>query len=76
MKVDPDGVVYIGEGGLGVGQRTPKTDRWYLKDTAEQCGSEHHVHLITFYADRLEVRVIQLGGEVFDEFALKPRQRR
>ena len=36
MKIDPAGVVYIGEGGLGVGQRTPKTHRWYLQPTAEQ----------------------------------------
>ena len=73
-KVDPAGVVYIGEGGLGVGQRTPKTGRWYLQDTADQCGSAHHVHLLSFHPDRLEVRVIQVGGEVFDEFTLKPRK--
>ena len=73
-KFDPTGVVYIGEGGLGVGQRTPKTNRWFLQPTAEQCGSAHHVHLLTFSEDRLNVRVIQLGGEVFDEFDLKPRQ--
>ncbi|QDU59048.1 fibronectin type III domain-containing protein [Aeoliella mucimassa] len=73
-KIDAEGVVYIGEGGLGVGQRTPKTGRWFLQETAEHCGSDHHLHLITFYDDRMEVRVITMAGEVFDEFTLKPHQ--
>ena len=74
VKVDPEGVVYIGEGGLGVGQRTPKTGRWYLQDTAEHCGSGHHLQLLTFYKDHLDVKVILLGGEVFDEFTLHPHK--
>lgn len=73
LKVDPAGVVYIGEGGLGVGQRTPKTHRWYLQDTAEQCGSAHHVHLLTFDRKELNCRVIELGGKVFDEFTLEAK---
>lgn len=73
VKVDPEGVVYIGEGGLGVGQRTPKTNRWYLQDTAEHCGSAHHVHLLTFRKEGLDGKVIKLDGEVFDEFTIEPR---
>lgn len=73
MKVDPEGVVYIGEGGLGVGQRTPKTGRWYLQDTAEHCGAAHHLHLLTFRPNRFDCRVVKLDGEVFDEFTLEPR---
>ena len=72
-KVDPEGVVYIGEGGLGVGQRTPKTSRWYLQDTAEHCGSDHHLHLLTFRPERFDCRVVTMDGEVFDEFTLAPR---
>ncbi|MGI9457275.1 MAG: metallophosphoesterase family protein, partial [Aeoliella sp.] len=72
-KVDPSGVVYIGEGGLGVGQRTPKTNRWFLQATADKCGSGHHVHLITFSRERIDCRVVLLNGELFDEFALNPR---
>jgi acid phosphatase type 7 len=72
--IHPEGVVYIGEGGLGVGQRTPKTDRWYLKETATKNGVGHHVHLITFYPDRLDVRVMLLGGKTFDNFQLAPRK--
>jgi hypothetical protein len=73
-KVDSAGVVYIGEGGLGVGQRTPKTNRWYLQPTADKCGAMHHLHLLTFTPERLNVKVIKLGGDVFDEFDLLPRR--
>ncbi len=73
-KIDPDGVVYIGEGGLGVGQRTPKTDRWYLKEVADKNSEGHHVHLLTFQQDHLDVRVIREGGETFDNFQISPRK--
>ncbi len=73
-KIDPTGIVYIGEGGLGVGQRTPQTTRWYLRPTADKCGVGHHLHFITFGTERLNVKVIKLGGEVFDDFDLKPRK--
>ncbi len=71
MKPDPTGVVYIGEGGLGVGQRTPKTNRWYLQETKDNCGAAHHVHLLTFKPQQLDCRVIELEGKVFDEFTLE-----
>lgn len=29
--IDPTGVIYIGEGGLGAPQRVPRTRRWYLE---------------------------------------------
>lgn len=67
------GVVYIGEGGLGVGQRTPKSGRWYLESPHAKTGSGHHVQLLTFTTDTLTCRVILLGGEVFDEFTLAAR---
>lgn len=74
LKVDPAGVVYIGEGGLGVGQRTPKTYRWYLQDMAQHCSSGHHVHLLTFDGQEMDVRVIRLGGEQFDHFTRTARR--
>jgi hypothetical protein len=72
-KIDPTGVVYIGEGGLGVGQRTPKPGRWYLTGPHAKTGMGHHVQLLTFTADQLTCRVILLGGGVFDEVVLNPR---
>jgi hypothetical protein len=73
-QVDQAGVVYIGEGGLGVGQRTPKSDRWYLREPHGKCGSGHHLQLLTFAKDRLTYRVILIDGTVFDEHHLSPRE--
>ncbi|MCA9232594.1 MAG: metallophosphoesterase family protein [Planctomycetales bacterium] len=73
FAIDPTGVVYIGEGGLGVGQRTPKTDRWYLRPPHAKTGSEHHVQLLTFDEQKITYRVILLGGKLFDEHHLPAR---
>ena len=72
-KIDKTGVVYIGEGGLGVGQRTPDAERWYLRAPHGKVGSEHHVQLLTFDKEQLGYRVVLLGGKIFDEHALKAR---
>lgn len=73
-KVHADGVVYIGEGGLGVLQRTPKLDRWFLQSPGK-AGQGHHVQLLTFDREKLTYRVILLGGKVWDEHVLAPRKR-
>ena len=67
-NIDPTGVVYIGEGGLGVGQRTPKKHRWYLNSPQAKVGKGHHIQLLTFDREQLAYRVVMLGGEVFDEY--------
>lgn len=72
-KIDPTGVTYIGEGGLGVGQRTPDAERWYLRPPHGKVGSEHHVQLLTFGKEKLDYRVVLLGGKIFDEHALAVR---
>ena len=71
-KHDPTGVTYIGEGGLGVGQRTPKAGRWYLEEPGI-AGSGHHVQVLAFHKDRLEYQTILLDGSVFDAHAFQPR---
>lgn len=67
FQADPTGVAYIGEGGLGVGQRTPKQNRWYLNSPQSSTGQGHHVQLLTFDHQQLSYRAVLLGGEVFDE---------
>ena len=74
-KIDPTGVVYIGEGGLGVGQRTPDADRWFLKEPHGKVGSDHHVQLITFDKKEMVYRAILLDGKLFDEYHFKPRKK-
>jgi len=71
--IDPTGVVYIGEGGLGVEQRTPKTDRWYLRPPQAKTGSAHHVQLLIFDRKKITYRVVLLGGKIFDEHYLPVR---
>ena len=73
MKIDASGVVYVGEGGLGVGQRTPKAHRWYLNSPLAKTGQGHHVQLLTFQREELTCRVVLLGGDVFDEVHLSVR---
>ncbi|WP_246117866.1 purple acid phosphatase family protein [Adhaeretor mobilis] len=69
--IDPTGVVYIGEGGLGVGQRAPKMDRWYLRPPEAKAGEGHHVQLLSFDAESITYRVVLLdegdGSKIFDE---------
>lgn len=56
-KFDPTGVTYIGEGGLGVPQRTPDGERWYLKPPG-MTGRGHHVTVLEFSAERLRMRTV------------------
>ena len=83
-REDPTGVTYIGEGGLGVPQRHPRTRRWFLEP--EATGRSHHLHRIDVSADDIRIRVLLLdestaegtAGEhedfpVFDDHRLYPR---
>lgn len=68
-----DGVVYIGEGGLGVKPRTPK-QRWYFENGGK-IGSSSHVQKVTVTAESLKVETILYDGSVFDVWERKPRVR-
>jgi acid phosphatase type 7 len=63
----PDGVVYIGDGGLGVPQRNPDATRWYLQGEG-MTRPVHHVHVLTFGPETLQGVAYSLGGDVLDEF--------
>lgn len=70
---DATGVVYIGEGGLGVGQRTPKVDRWYLQPPG-MADSASHVFVLTFESRELNAKCVRLDQTIADEFTMKPRK--
>jgi hypothetical protein len=72
-KPDATGVVYIGEGGLGVKQRSPKADRWYFEGGIT--ASTHHVQKLTVTKTELKVESIGPKGEVLDSYTAKPRVR-
>lgn len=69
---DPSGVVYIGEGGLGVKQRTPKATRWYLQAPGN-CSSTHHLWRLDFDRGGLTVRAIDGDGREVDAAAIPRR---
>lgn len=72
-KPDETGVVYIGEGGLGVKQRTPDNDRWYFDGGVT--ASTLHVQKLTVKKDSLLVESITDEGKVRDTWTGKPRKR-
>ncbi len=69
-----DGVVYIGEGGLGVPQRVPDSTRWYLQSPG-MSASAHHVWILHVDADSLRAEAIGMDGAVLDRYARAPRPR-
>ena len=64
-----EGTVYVGEGGLGVDQRSPKSKRWYLRPPG-YAGQGHHVVSLTFAADSMTVRFISETGQIVDEYVV------
>ncbi len=73
-KPSDDGVVYVGEGGLGVKQRSPKLDRWFLQAPGK-AGSEHHIQLMHFTAEKMTFQAVLLDGSIWDEHIFLPRVR-
>jgi len=66
------GVVYLGEGGLGVKQRTPYASRWYLQPPG-MSSSAHHVWRLDFGADAVTAIAIGVDGAELDRTVLPPR---
>lgn len=73
-QYDPTGVVYLGEGGLGVPQRTPDNDRWYLQPPG-MATSGHHVQALRITPDGVYYSAIGIDGEVLDTHTFRPRRR-
>ena len=71
-KKDPTGIVYVGEGGLGVPQRKPKSDRWYLQKPG-MAGAGHHAMKVAFGKTKMDYEVILLDRKRADEHQFLPR---
>lgn len=65
------GIIYFGDGGGGVPQRHPHSDRWYLAKT----GRYHHIHLLSFSNGELDVKAIAVDDEIVDDFSLTQDRR-
>ena len=68
-----NGIVYIGDGGLGVPQRTPDTTRWWLQPPGF-AKSAHHVHTIHYGKEAIHVKAHGMDGEILDDFVVKPHE--
>ena len=68
------GIIYVGEGGLGVKLRTPDDDHWYLQSPG-YAHSLHHYYLMEINENQVKVEVLKEGNSAFDTFYLKPRIR-
>ena len=66
-------MVYIGEGGLGVPQRTPKTDRWFLESPG-MADQGHHVFVLKFTKEALHGTCLLLDGTIRDQFTRPVRK--
>lgn len=88
-KRDESGIVYVGEGGLGVPQRKPRQDDWWLAEGVT--AAQHHVHWVELSDTgcrartlvipdpsgahaKLEDPAVFAGLEVLDDFTREPRK--
>jgi len=68
-----NGIVYVGDGGLGVPQRTPNPSYWWLQEPGMTMAA-HHAHIMRFGEEELHLRAIGMDAEVLDDFVMQPRQ--
>ena len=72
-KHDKTGVVYLGEGGLGVPQREARVERWYLQSPG-YATSSHHLILLEVSKENVRSRFYDPSLRVRDEYVFKPRK--
>lgn len=69
VKADPRGIVYIGDGGLGVRPREVDPSRWYLKPPGI-AKSVHNVHLVNYGTTQITIQAFGIEGETLDYFVI------
>lgn len=66
-KIDPEGVIYMGDGSWGVSPRKPKK-LWYMEKTA----GTNAVCLVTLSRESSSIEALNLKGEVIDSVVTLP----
>ncbi|MFW7379943.1 MAG: fibronectin type III domain-containing protein [Oligoflexus sp.] len=69
------GIVYVGEGGLGVRQRTPDHKLWYLQGEGFAVSS-HHFQILRITEDNLFFEGIAEDNSLLTSLSLEPREER
>ncbi len=67
-KIDPDGIVYIGEGGLGAPLREPDMTRWFMQGGFG--AKAYHVWMINVQKDKIDLQAIGMDGELLDQYTM------
>ena len=64
-KIDPTGIVYLGDGAWGVNLRKPDTGnpRWFIA----RSDSIRHFFVVTLYPEGRHILAVNDSGQVFDE---------
>ena len=68
-KVNPEGIIYVGEGGLGVPQRKPDVGRWYFSD-GSLVESAHHVWKIDVLDSVTHATAIGIKKDTLHAFSI------
>jgi acid phosphatase type 7 len=71
-RYDESGIIYIGEGGLGVPQRVADSTRWFIQPPGFAM-SAHNVHKLSIFKDSISVKAIGMEGQILDKFVIRPR---
>lgn len=62
-KVDPKGIIYLGDGCWAVVKRQPNPKRWYIAKAA----STRHFYVVTLFASGRHVVAVNQNGQIFDD---------
>lgn len=71
-KIDPNGIIYIGEGGLGVPQRKPFPDRWFF-DEESIVEAKHHLWKISVQDSIAHVTAFGIEQDTLHNFTITPK---
>lgn len=71
-KVDKNGIIYIGEGGLGVPQRKPFPERWFFGEESI-VDSKHHLWKIAVYDSIAHVTAFGIEQDTLHTFNITPK---
>lgn len=67
QKIDPSGVIYLGDGSWGVPPRNIEP-RWYIEKEAKV----NSVYLLTITPQSMQIKAIGLKGQTFDQLEIQP----
>lgn len=71
-KINKDGIIYIGEGGLGVPQRKPDPSRWFF-DEKSIVEAKHHLWKLSVYDSITNITAFGIEKDTLHNFTITPK---